>query len=274
MFAGICVLYYGYIYMQLLKYTILGIIQGLTEFLPVSSSGHLVIFQTLFGFETPPVFFDILLHLATLIAVVFFVRRELWRIIINIFKPKTLEFRLFILLVIASVPTAVIGILFNEWIESLFSSVKIVGAMLLVTGVMLFLTNKKNICSGIKNVGQVRIIDAIMIGIAQGMAVMPGISRSGFTISTGLFCRLERELAAKFSFILAIPAILGATVFKFKEGIAEIQTDWLLMLPGFILAMVVGFLSLGLLLKIIKEWKLYYFSYYCWLIGIIVLVVG
>ena len=256
----------------LIKYSILGIVQGLTEFLPVSSSGHLVVLQHFFGFEEPPIFYDILLHLATGIAVVYFVRKEIWAILKNMFHFKSPYFKLLILLIVASVPTAIIGILFEKNIEMLFSSVSLVAIALIVNGIVLFLASRITLCKIPKSITGIKIVDAMIIGVSQGLAIIPGFSRSGFTITAGLFCKIDREVAARFSFILAIPAILGALVFKLKEGMAEIQSDILYMIPGFILAVLVGFWSLGLLLRLIKSFKLQYFSYYCWFIGIVVLI--
>ena len=257
---------------DVIKYAVLGIIQGLTEFLPVSSSGHLVFFQNVFGFKEAPLFFDILLHLATGIAVIYFLRKELFEIIKNLFNVKSEYFKLGLLLVVASVPTAFMGVLLKDYAQQLFSSAKHAGIALLVTGSVLYVVSKLKINSEAKTITGVKYLDAVIIGIVQGIAIIPGISRSGFTIAAGLSRRLDREFAAKFSFMLSIPAILGALVFEFSDGIKTIGSDFIYMIPGFIAAMLVGFWSLGFLMKIIKGMKLRYFSYYCWIVGIVVIL--
>ena len=176
--------------------------------------------------------------------------------------------RLFLWIILATVPTGLIGFIFKDWFETLFSRPKLVGGMLLVTGLVLWLTRftKKE---G-RPIGKMGWIDSILIGIAQGMAIIPGISRSGATISTGLFCGLDRELSGKFSFLLSIPAILGATLLEFRKigSVQELGT----ILIGTIVAFGVGILSLTLLLRINKIGKISYFSYYCWIIGFAIII--
>ena len=174
----------------------------------------------------------------------------------------------FLWIILATVPTGLIGFIFKDWFETLFSKPKLVGVMLLVTGLVLWLTRftKKE---G-RPIGKMGWIDSILIGIAQGMAIIPGISRSGATISTGLFCGLDRELSGKFSFLLSIPAILGATLLEFRKigSVQELGT----ILIGTIVAFGVGILSLTLLLRINKIGKISYFSYYCWIIGFAIII--
>lgn len=207
--------------MSILQSIFLGVVQGLTEFLPVSSSGHLVFFQSLMGLKEPPIFFDVMLHIGTLLAVVVYFWTDICEIAQGLGavlkrKHKNLpQVKLFLLIILASIPTGLMGILFKDWFESFFSRPKLVGGMLLITGLVLWLTRftKKE---G-KPLGRMGWIDAILIGIAQGFAILPGISRAGATISTGLFCGLDRELSGKFSFLLSIPAILGATLLEFRK---------------------------------------------------------
>ena len=171
---------------------ILGIIQGLTEFLPVSSSGHLVIFQSLFkNFNQPGITFDVTLHLGTLFSVLIFFYKD----IVEIFKMRNI--RLIILLVIATIPAGIIGILYKDKIEMLFLNIKLVGIALIFTGILLYLSDK--IKRTYKDYSKINYFDALLIGIAQAFAIIPGISRSGSTISTGIFCKLKRETAVKFS---------------------------------------------------------------------------
>ncbi|MBM4338000.1 MAG: undecaprenyl-diphosphatase UppP [Deltaproteobacteria bacterium] len=251
----------------------LGMVQGLTEFLPISSSGHLVFFQSLFGMKEPQLFFDIMLHFGTLLAVAIYFRRDISGIIRGIEslvtgKRKNEEgIKLFFLIIVASIPTGLMGFLGKDWFESLFSRPSIVGGMLLVTGSFLWLT--RWVKREDRRLEKMSWIDAILIGVAQGIAIIPGISRSGATISMGLFCGLNRELAGRFSFLLSIPAIVGATLLEIRkiQSVSEIS----LPLIGMAVAFGVGLLSLTLLMRIIKTGNLSNFSYYCWAIGLLML---
>lgn len=252
----------------------LGIVQGLTEFLPVSSSGHLVFFQSLLGFKEPPIFFDVMLHLGTLLAVVIYIWADIGRIIKGIVstlrrKEENREgAKLFLWIIVATIPTGLMGIFFKDWLESFFSKPKLVGGMLLITGLVLWLTrwaNKEG-----KPLGRMGWSDAILIGIAQGFAIIPGISRSGATISMGLFCGLDRELSGKFSFLLSIPAILGAILLEIKK-VDSGGALWTTLI-GSVIAFGVGILTLTLLIKIIKMGKIFNFSYYCCGMGILMII--
>jgi undecaprenyl-diphosphatase len=252
----------------------LGVVQGLTEFLPVSSSGHLVFFQSVFGLAEPQLAFDVMLHLGTLLAVVVYFRTDIAQILLGTWawlkerRKGEGEARLLLWIVVASVPTGLMGVLFKDWFESFFSMPKTVGLMLLVTGMLLWLTRivKRNE----KTTGEMGVLDALIIGIAQGVAIIPGISRSGSTISTGLFRGLHRELAGKFSFLLSIPAILGATLLEFRE--IDTASGFGVTFIGMAVSFFVGLLSLKLLMNIVKKGRLSYFSYYCWAIGILMIL--
>jgi undecaprenyl-diphosphatase len=224
--------------------------------------------------QEPPIFFDVMLHLGTLLAVVVYFWKDILEILRGIRttlggKGKDQQGATFFLwIILATVPTGLIGFIFKDWFETLFSKPKLVGGMLLVTGLVLWLTRfTKKEGRHIRKMGW---IDSILIGIAQGMAIIPGISRSGATISTGLFCGLDRELSGKFSFLLSIPAILGATLLEFRKigSVQELGT----ILIGTIVAFGVGILSLTLLLRINKIGKISYFSYYCWIIGFAIII--
>jgi undecaprenyl-diphosphatase len=260
--------------MTILQSIFLGIVQGLTEFLPVSSSGHLVFFQSLFGLKEPPLFFDVMLHLVTLFAVVIYFWTDIWKIVQGIQatlkreKKGQNQAKLFLWIIIATIPTGLMGIFFKDLFESLFSKPKVVGGMLLITGSVLWLTRwaKKE---G-RLLERMVWIDSIIIGIAQGIAIIPGISRSGATISTGLFCGLDRELSGTFSFLLSIPAILGATLLELPK-IGGVQELWTTLI-GAAIAFGVGILALTFLMKIIKMGKIFDFSYYCWGVGLIIIL--
>ncbi len=176
--------------------------------------------------------------------------------------------KLFLLIIIATLPTGMMGLLFKDWFASLFSRPKVVGGMLLITGLVLWLTRwtKKER----RPLEHMRWFDAILIGIAQGVAIIPGISRAGATISTGLFLGLDREFSGKFSFLLSIPAILGATLLEFRKMDTG-QELWTTLI-GTIIAFGIGILSLFFLMKIIKIGKIFSFSYYCWSLGIIMII--
>jgi undecaprenyl-diphosphatase len=249
------------------------VVQGLTEFLPISSSGHLVFFQSLFGIEEPRLFFDVMLHLGTLLAVVVYFRTDIWKIVQGLkTKLKKKEegkegVKLFIWIILATIPTGLMGFFLKDWFESLFSKPKVVGGMLLITGSVLWLTRWAK-REG-RSLAQMGWIDAILIGVAQGIAIIPGISRAGLTISTGLFLGLDRELSGKFSFLLSIPAILGATLLEFRK-INVGQELWATLI-GTSIAFGVGVLALTFLMKIIKMGKISNFSFYCWGVGVVMI---
>ena len=259
---------------NILQAIFLGIVQGLTEFLPISSSGHLVFFQSLFGLEEPQLLFNVTLHLGTLLAVVIFFRTDIKKILQGITvvlkrkKESKQGARLFLWIVIATIPTGLMGVIFHDWFKSLFSKPKIVGVMLLITGLALFLT--RWVKREARNMEKMGWMDSILIGVAQGVAIIPGISRAGATISTGLFCGLDRELSGKFSFLLSIPAIFGATLLEVKKMDMG-QNLWASVI-GSIVAFGVGIFSLTVLMKIIKMGKISNFSYYCWGMGLIMIL--
>jgi undecaprenyl-diphosphatase len=273
--------------MQTFQAVILGAIQGLTEFLPVSSSGHLVIFQHIFGFKEPKLIFDISVHLGTLIAVIFFFWKEIHAIIISISRftilylkkevpfghvYKDVDIKLAVLIVIGTLPTAILGLLFHRIADQLFSSVILVGLMLILTGLLLILTVRINNYS--KSIERFSIKDALIIGLMQGIAIIPGISRSGSTIAVGLFLGLERETAARYSFLLSIPAIIGASILELKDISANPPSQLIPTLIGTFTACLVGYGALRLLVYIVKKGRLHIFAPYCFIAGIIALIMG
>jgi len=266
--------------MESLQSVMLGIIQGLTEFLPVSSSGHLVLLQNLFGIKEPELLFDISLHLGTLLAVFIVFYKEILRILQTLLRLPALikssrnlksvfadneEIRIFALILIGSIPTAILGILFHKIADQIFGAVWIVGAMLLVTGTLLWFTRRITIEG--RPLIKVSIRDALMIGLIQGMAIMPGISRSGATISMALFLGMNREVAGRYSFLLSIPAILGAMMLSLNSTIVQTDIPVRIILLGTVTAAIVGYIGLKILLRLVKRGHLYYFAPYCWLLG-------
>jgi len=272
--------------MDFVKYLVLAFLQGATEFIPVSSSGHLVFFQRIFGFEQPLVFFDIVLHLATMLSVIMFLRKELLLIaqesimaIKNLCTGKRWHkvwqefsyFRLGLFVFIAIIPAVLAGIVLADFIEKMFSSLKVVGVSFLITGTVLFWTKY---VSSKRQMKTFNFLDAFLIGIFQAVALFPGISRSGMTISAGIFRGLDKKNAARFSFILSVPTIFAAAVYKLTTQIEEIQIDIILLSLFFMVSFLSGYLALTILSRMISQAKFYYFSYYCWGIGIISLGLG
>lgn len=250
----------------LFYHILLGIIQGLTEFIPVSSSAHLIIAQNIFGIKEPQIFFDIILHLGTLLAVIIYFYRDILNIIKSIPHPKSDNFKLLLLLIIGTIPTAILGFFLKKYFELLFSSLIFSATFLLITGIILFLTRFKKYTG--KNIAGFGFLDAIIIGITQVIAIVPGISRSGITISAGIFRGIDRKLCAKYSLLLSIPAILGAVISEIKD-IKTIGSETLIyILLGFISAFLVGYLAINILIKFLQNQKFHIFSYYCWIIGI------
>ncbi|GAV23105.1 undecaprenyl-diphosphate phosphatase [Carboxydothermus pertinax] len=247
---------------------ILGLVQGLTEYLPVSSSGHLVLLQKLFGLKENVLLFDILVHLGTLVPLLIIFRREILDIIK---KPWG---RLPLLIIVGTIPTALIGLGFKDFFERLFESGATLGFEFIITGFILWLAERQK--SGRKNLDQTGYFDALFIGIAQGLAILPAISRSGLTISGALLRGLNREWAAKFSFLLSIPAILGAAVLDLKDFIAQnsnlASINLMPFIIGFFAAMVSGYFAIKFMLEVLRKGSLRVFSYYVWILGMVVLV--
>jgi len=257
-----------------------GIIQGLAEFLPISSSGHLVLLQSYFGLNEPMVLFDVFLHVGTLLAVLVVYRSDISAMLSQFVKivlsggKKMADYpmgRTATMIIVANIPTAIIGLTLKDYFELLFASPIAVGFMLLITGAILFAT-KGNDNSG-KEDSEISIKDALMIGVAQGFAITPGISRSGMTIAVALMLGVKRESAARFSFILSMPAILGAAILKARHASID-SGELTVILLGSAVAFVVGIAALVWLINIVKRGKLVWFSYYCWLVGIVVIMVN
>ena len=245
--------------MNFVSAVILGFLQGMTEFLPVSSSGHLVIAQSFIpGFTQPGVLFDVILHLGTTVAVLFYFRKKIY----SISKEKI------IVVVVGTIPAGIIGVLFKTEIEGLFSSVKLVGLALLATGLMDFGTDR---FSGRKQV--VSKLDGLMIGIGQAFAILPGVSRSGTTIFVGTSQGIRRQEAAEFSFLLSVPAIIGAGVVELVSHGATNHLPILVYMGGLISAFLTGILAISLVLRLLTEEKFKYFAVYCLIIGIAVLII-
>lgn len=270
--------------MDLVGAIILGLVQALTEFLPVSSSGHLRLGHAWLAFEAEDdLLFDIILHVGTLIAVVWVYRESLLSILKDVFDglrgimkdPQgTLEeyegLRMAILVVVATIPTGLIGVFAGDYLEGDVVTVPVVGALLLVNGTILWISQKAERERPAKtgfHVAGIGFKEALIIGVAQGFAILPGISRSGSTIVMALFLGAQRMRAAEFSFLLSIPAILGAVVLKYDPGALSAGDAMVSYLAGGIVAALVGVLALKFLLKLLKEAQFHHFAWYCWALG-------
>ena len=268
--------------MDILQAIIIGIVQGLTEFLPVSSSAHLVFAQKLLGVESS-LAFDVFLHLGTLIAVLWFFRWDIikmlkswWLSIGDILQGRFMEGfrqdpykRLAWYVILATIPVGIVGVFFEDSVDALFAGALYVPAFFLfVTGTILYLSQR--MASGNVNLNNISAKESLWMGLGQACAILPGLSRSGTTIAAGLTIGLEKEFAAKFSFILSIPAIFGAFVFKLKDIGAAMDTNFLPIFLGFIVSIIAGYLAIKWMLDLIQNRSLDIFAYYCWAVGIIV----
>lgn len=270
--------------MDILQGIIIGIVQGLTEFLPVSSSAHLVFVQNLLGVESS-LAFDTFLHLGSLIAVLWFFRYDIykmlkswWLSIGDILQGRFREGfyddpykRLAWYVIMATIPVGIVGLLFEDSVDALFSGALYVPAFFLfVTGTILYLSQRMP--SGNINYNNITKKEALFMGLGQACAILPGLSRSGTTIAAGLTIGLDKEFAAKFSFILSIPAILGAFLLQAKDIGSAMDTNFLPVILGFIASIIAGYMAIKWMLDLVQNRNLDIFSYYCWLMGLIVFI--
>ncbi|MCD4708234.1 MAG: undecaprenyl-diphosphate phosphatase [Candidatus Sabulitectum sp.] len=248
--------------MNPLEASILAVVQGLTEFLPVSSSGHLAMASNLLDVPEGGLAFDIILHLGTLVAVFVFYWKDIVILLRGIVLREKKSVVLGLTLAAGTIPVAVAGLLFGDFIESLRSNMLFVSGALIFTGTFLFLSGR---ISAVRKPG-ITFNRGVLVGLAQALAILPGVSRSGTTICTGLFAGLSREEAARFSFLLAIPAILGAAVKELPSASWNIPFSNIII--GFLVSAVVGFGALSLLVKFVKQGKLTGFAWYCWTVAL------
>lgn len=262
--------------MSFIQSILLGILQGIAEFLPISSSGHLVLARHLMNIEEIPVIYDILLHVATLAAVIIVFRKRVINIFISLFnaiRKKNTEndkenLRIFYLVIIATAATVVIALLVDKLQDFIAFDYKFVSVLFIVTGIILITSR---FFKGDKNYLDLKTSHALFIGAAQGLGVFPGISRSGITITTSIGTGLSRDRAGEISFLISVPAILAALVYDLKD-IKAIAVDPLVIAAGMVTAFAVGLVSLILLLKIIKSGKFYLFSIYLIPLGLVFLI--
>ena len=270
--------------MDIIQGIIIGIVQGLTEFLPVSSSAHLVFIQNILGVESS-LAFDTFLHLGSLLAVLWFFRADIIKMILSwidsvmdIFQGRFREGlyddaykRLAWYVILATIPVALVGVLFEDAVEGLFAGALYVPAFFLfVTGTILYLSQRMT--SGNINLKNISAKESVFMGLGQACAILPGLSRSGTTIAAGLVIGLDKEFAAKFSFILSIPAIFGAFVVQVKDIGGAMDANFLPIVLGFIAAFIAGYAAIKWMLELIQKRSLDIFAYYCWIVGIVVFI--
>ena len=265
---------------------LLGLIQGVAEFLPISSSGHLAIAQNLLGLESAssvPEFFDVLLHLGTLIAVFAAYWKDICEMVVEFFRgigdlarrstpsPVPPARRLILLIIVGTLPLAAV-LPIRKHVQGLTNNMVFVGAALIVTGILLFLCDR--VRKGRKNERSATWLDALLVGVGQAVATLPGVSRSGMTITAGCFVGYERKFAVRFSFLLSIPAVLGANILSIGDAVqagingAEVP----MYLVGVVTAAVTGYLCIRLLKYVADKGRFGAFAYYCWAVGILTLV--
>ncbi|WP_077625150.1 undecaprenyl-diphosphate phosphatase [Sediminibacillus massiliensis] len=262
----------------LLKYLFLGLFQGFSEPIPISSSGHLVLIRNLFQLEIHGLSFEVLVNFGSLIAVLLVYKNDIIRLIQNGFnfmvnkkEEGRDDFNFIIYLIIGTIPAGVIGVLFEEQIEDTFSAPQMVGITLIITGIALWVI--RNI-RGHKNDGEITVKDALIVGMAQAVALIPGISRSGATIVGAMLLGMKKETALRYSFLLYIPVSLGTVLLKADDIINDQQLD-VLMIPyilAFLASIIATYYSLKWFMNIMAKGNLKYFSFYCFIVGIIAII--
>ncbi len=274
--------------MSYIQAVILGLLQGLAEFLPISSSGHLALAQHFFGIKGDQVlFFTVLLHIGTLVSVFIMYWSDIWALlkelvltIADLVTGKGLRLqerpvrKLGVMIIVASIPTAVIGLLFNDFFESLYTNIIMIGIGFLITGFFLFFSER--VGADRNGIEGMNFRNAIFVGVLQGVAIYPGISRSGSTMTASLLVGLKREFAVKFAFLISIPSILGSAVLELPKALHAGVASSLYgpILAGFLVAAVSGVLAIKVMVNVVTNQKLKYFSYYVWILGAVVIILG
>lgn len=273
---------------QVLVYGILGLIQGISEPIPISSSGHLVIFKAIFSkfgwtFPTTDITFEVLVNTGSLLAIMFYYRKDIIRLIKSFFtyifvkeerNRKIVDFRYCMLLIVATIPAAIGGVLFNDYIESAFSNVKLVGCTLLITATFLMLIHKFGY-KGKRKAHSMNLWDALRMGFFQLLALLPGISRSGSTITGGMLGGLDQKTARDFSFFMFMPVSLGAIVLELGDFFTAntFASLWLPYTVAFVVSAISTYAALHVLFRILEQRKMNYFSIYCVCMGLFALIV-
>lgn len=267
--------------MTILQSIIIGLVQGIAEFLPISSSGHIAILQYFFKINEGNLFYSIMLHFSTGLSVILVFRKDFlglikafFSLINKLIKKKKLQLnniyeKLLLLIIVATIPTVILGLLAKDFFEQAYTNMFYVGVSLIITGFLLFVSEKYS--KSKHNLKQLPFYKAAIIGIFQGFAIMPGISRSGSTIVGALFVGLNKKDAARFSFLLSIPAIFGGLILELLDfNTTNVILNFNLII-GMIVSFIFGIIAIKVLLKIIEKGKLFYFSIYVWILGIFLL---
>jgi len=263
----------GDAHMDLMQTIILGFIQGLTEWLPISSTGHLRLTEHFLNLKVP-LLFDVMLHAGTLIVTLIFFRKDIKSILSTLAKGdfKTENGKLIPLIIVGTLPTALIGVIFSTAIEAFFSDLLPIAAAFAICSIALYSSKIGN-----ESKDGVGYLEALAIGTAQSIALIPGLSRSGLTIAVALLLGIKREKAFKFSFLLSVPAIIGAlglTLYIQYDMLALAGVEWTEILAGITVSMIIGYFALKLLRKIVANKKLYFFAFYCWLLSIVLIALS
>ena len=271
--------------MTYLQAIILGLVQGLAEFLPISSSGHLAILENFFGIKENMLFFAVMLHFGTLLAVFAAFWKDIWELlkelvltIKDLIGRKGLRLderpvrKLGVMIIVACIPTAVMGFAFGDVFEGLYSKPIAIAIMFVITGILLILAETYG--GGNRTIENLNYRNSLFIGLVQGIAIIPGISRSGSTLFSSLLCKLDRDFAVKFVFLISIPTILGSVILELPDGIKEgvSGSDWGPVIVGVIVSFISGLFAVKVMLKVVKNRKLKYFSYYLFVLAVIVVV--
>lgn len=265
---------------------LLGLVQGLTEFLPVSSSGHLMIGREILGIDVPDegafLSFEIIVHAATVLATIVVFRQQIWQLLCGLFKFRYNDETDYILKIgVSMIPVFVVGMFFKDQVEALFEGLTVVGGALLVTAVLLYLSDIFGAKGGQADVskaearGGISYLQAFIVGLGQAVAVIPGLSRSGTTISTGLLCGVRRDVMAQFSFLMVLVPILGEAFLDLLDGGFADSAAMIGMLPlalGFVTAFLSGLFACRVMIALVKKASLKWFAAYCAVIGAIVLI--
>lgn len=271
--------------MSTIEAIILGIVQGLTEFLPVSSSGHLTIVREIFGVETSNLSFEVAVHAATVLSTIVVFRETIWDLLKGLFKFQYNDQTQYILkIAVSMIPILIVGVFFKDYVEGIFGSgILVVGIMLIITAILLTVSDyvtrmrAKKAKDGQEAGKEVGYKEAAIIGLAQSFAVLPGLSRSGTTIATGLLCGVKKSSVAQFSFLMVLVPILGEAFLELVSGefsVVESGISGLSLLLGFISAFISGFFACRWMINIVKRAKLVYFAIYCAIAGIVSIVLS
>lgn len=263
--------------MSALHAIVLGAVQGLTEFIPISSSGHLVLVPEALGWDEPGLAFDVMLHVASLVALIGYFRKDLMALVKGVLGGDSASRRLFLLLIVGTIPAAIAGIVLADYFEESFSDAKASALQLLMTaailvGAELVLRYHQARNERLRDIDDLNMKDATVIGVAQAISILPGISRSGSTIAAGLGLKMERDDAARFAFLLAIPALFGAALVKVPE-LANAELSSGAAIGGFVASLVTSYAAIAGLIRYLRTRTLYPFAVYCVVAGVFFYVV-